>query len=218
MATYWPPALAALWPGMREALGVEAHTPSGSGFALTFDDGPHPRATPAVLEILAAAEVTATFFVVGEQALRHPALIGEIVAGGHEVGIHCQRHRNLLRLTPGQVREDLGLAASIIEALAGTRLRLYRPPYGVLNAAALRVARERSWRTVLWSDWGRDWEAHATPQSILSLITREAGPGSVGLLHDSDSYGAPGSWENTVQALPLVLEELASRGLAPVGL
>ncbi len=215
MASYWTPALAGLWPTLREALAVEARTSSGTGFALTFDDGPHELGTPAVLEILADAGVAATFFLVGEQVLRYPELAREIAAGGHTIGIHCQRHRNLLRLAPGQVHRDLSTAASVIEATAGVELWLYRPPYGILNASALRFARRRSWRTVLWSDWGRDWEARATPQSIVNLITHKAHEGSVGLLHDSDSYGAPRSWERTVRALPMLLAELAARGLTP---
>jgi len=213
MTGYWPPALAFYWPALREALAVEAHTRSGAGFALTFDDGPHEEGTPAVLEILARAGTTATFFLVGEQALRRPALVREIAAAGHEIGIHCQRHRNLLRLAPRQVRADLEMAAAVIEELAGRPLRLYRPPYGILNATALRVARERGWRTVLWSHWGRDWERAATAGSIVSLMVRDVGQGSIGLLHDSDAYGASGSWRNTVGALPLLLEELSGRGL-----
>jgi peptidoglycan/xylan/chitin deacetylase (PgdA/CDA1 family) len=160
--------------------------------------------------------VRATFFLVGEQLRRNPALGAEIVAAGHAVGLHCDRHRNLLRLTPWQVRGDLDRAQATIEDLTGRTPELYRPPYGVLNAAALRLARSRSWRTLLWSAWGRDWQARATPASISSLLTADADEGSVLLLHDADDYGAPGSWRRTAAALPLVLETLAERGLGPV--
>jgi peptidoglycan/xylan/chitin deacetylase (PgdA/CDA1 family) len=211
-------ALAGVSAALRSLLGIEAHTPTGEGFALTFDDGPDPRGTPAVLEILAGARVPATFFVVGEQVQRNPALLGEIVSAGHAVGIHCNRHRNLLRLTPRQVRHDLDAAAASIEEISGKSLALYRPPYGIPNAAALRVARARQWRTVLWSDWGRDWEQGATPQSITDLLTGSAAPGSVGLLHDSDRYGSPECWRNTVAALPMVLDALSARGLEAVAL
>lgn len=215
MATYWPPALSSLIPAMRAPLGVKDRVPGGRGYALTFDDGPDARGTPAVLEVLARAGTPATFFVVGEQVRANPGLLGEIAAAGHTVGIHCDRHRNLLRLTPAQVREDLRVAATRIEDATGAPLRLYRPPYGILNATALRVARERSWSTFLWSHWGRDWRAKATPRSIADLVTEGATPGSVGLLHDSDRYGAPDAWRRTAAALPLVLETLAERGLEP---
>jgi peptidoglycan-N-acetylglucosamine deacetylase len=197
-------------------VGIEDRTDSGVGYALTFDDGPHVQGTPAVLEILAREGVQATFFLVGEQVLRNPSLAAEIVAAGHGVGLHCHRHRNLLRLTPSQVREDLVRALGVIEETTGRSPALYRPPYGVPNAAALTVARKHGWRTLLWSHWGRDWEACATPESIAALLTAGAYEGSVLLLHDADDYSAPGSWRRTVAALPRVLETLAARGLEPV--
>jgi peptidoglycan/xylan/chitin deacetylase (PgdA/CDA1 family) len=169
-----------------------------------------------VLEALARAPggaVHATFFLVGEQVRRNPALAGEIVAAGHRVALHCDRHRNLLRLTPRQVRADIERALATIEDAAGQSIDLYRPPYGVLNAAALRIARAHGWRTLLWSHWGRDWEARATPASIADRLTRGVGEGSVLLLHDADDYSAPDSWQRTVAALPRVLDALAARGL-----
>jgi len=209
------PGLAAAWPALRAPLGIEDRTASGQGYALTFDDGPHAQGTPAMLAILAAADVRATFFLVGEQVRRNPSLAREILQAGHGIGLHCYRHRNLLRLTPRQVREDLQRAQEIIEVNAGRTPELYRPPYGIANAAALRVARARGWRTLLWSQWGRDWETGATPQSIAARLTDGAGDGSVLLLHDADDYSAAGSWRQTAAALPRVLEALAARGLHP---
>jgi peptidoglycan/xylan/chitin deacetylase (PgdA/CDA1 family) len=213
MVGYLLPGLAGAWPALRGPLGVEDRTASGRGYALTFDDGPHVQGTPAVLEILSRERVAATFFLVGEQVLRNPGLASEIVDAGHGIGLHCHRHRNLLRLTPWQVREDIARAQEIIEAGTGRSPQLYRPPYGVLNASALRLARERGWRTLLWSHWGRDWEARATPESIAMRVTAGAGEGAVLLLHDADDYSAPGSWRRTVAALPRVLHTLAERGL-----
>lgn len=203
-------------PPLRRPLGVEDHTSSGDGFALTFDDGPHLRGTPAVLEELERRGVKGTFFLVGEQVRRNPALAAEVAAAGHGIAVHCDRHRNLLRLTPGQVRDDLQHAREAIGEATGAQPGLYRPPYGVLNLAALVIARRRRWRTLLWTHWGRDWEAGATPESICRRLTDGAGAGSVLLLHDADDYGAPGSWRRTVQALPAVIETMASRGLAAV--
>jgi peptidoglycan-N-acetylglucosamine deacetylase len=213
---YMLPGLAAAAPWLRAPLGVEDCTAGGRGYALTFDDGPHAHGTPAVLALLADARVHATFFLVGEQVLRNPSLAREIVAAGHAVGVHCFRHRNLLRLTPRQSREDIERAAATIEDAAGLTPALYRPPYGVLNASALRLANARGWRTLLWSHWGRDWERRATPESIAMRVTDGAGEGSVLLLHDADDYSAEGSWRRTVDALPRVIETLAARGLQPV--
>ena len=216
LAGYLTPGLAGAWPALRAPLGIEDRTASGRGYGLTFDDGPHAQGTPAVLQALADAGAHATFFLVGEQVRRNPGLAGEIAAAGHGIGLHCDRHRNLLRLTPRQVREDIARAEATITEQTGRSLDLYRPPYGIANAAALRLARARGWRTLLWSQWGLDWKARATPASIAARVTDGAGEGSVLLLHDADDYSAPGSWRRTAAALPQILESLAERGLEPV--
>ncbi len=215
-ASYALPALAAHLPLLCAPLGIENRTASGEGYALTFDDGPHHEGTPAVLDILAAAGVSATFFLVGEQVRRNPALPREIVAAGHGIGLHCERHRNLLRLSPRQTRADIDRAQARIEDATGVAIGLYRPPYGVLNPTALRLARRRGWRTLLWSDWGRDWEKRATPESIARRVSENAAPGALLLLHDADDYSAPDSWRRTAAALPRVLERMSMHGLRPV--
>jgi peptidoglycan-N-acetylglucosamine deacetylase len=211
----FPRSPAPIWPALRRSLRVEDHTATGAGWALTFDDGPHAQGTPAVLDVLADGGVRATFFLVGEQVLRNPAIPGEIVAAGHEIGLHCHRHRNLLRLTPWQVREDIARAQAAVEDATGISPALYRPPYGVLNATALRLARRAGRRTLLWTHWGRDWEARATPESIVARVTDDVQEGSILLLHDADDYSAPGSWQRTALALPRVLDVLAERGIEP---
>jgi peptidoglycan-N-acetylglucosamine deacetylase len=216
MTSYLLPGLAGAWPALRGPLGIEDRTASGRGYALTFDDGPHAQGTPAMLEILSRAGVRATFFLVGEQVRRNPLLAREILAAGHGIGLHCDRHRNLLRLTPRQVHADIARAEAVIEEASGCSPALYRPPYGLLNASALRLARARGWRTLLWSQWGLDWKERATPASIAARVTDGVGEGSVLLLHDADDYSAPGSWRRTATALPWVLETLAERGLHPV--
>ncbi len=114
------------------------------------------------------------------------------------------------------MRADIARAQDTIERTTGRAVGLYRPPYGALNATALRLARSHGWRTLLWSQWGRDWEARATPESIAAHVTDGAGEGSVLLLHDADDYSAADSWRRTVAALPRVLETLAERGLRSV--
>ena len=210
------PGAAAVLPALRRPLGIDSTTASGEGVALTFDDGPHPRGTPAILEELARHGVRATFFLVGEQVDRDPALAAEVAAAGHAIAVHCDRHRNLLRLSPGTVRNDLNRAAERIGAATGAPLSLYRPPYGVFSGAALREARRRDWRPLLWTAWGRDWEARATPDSITRSVTHGLGAGSVLLLHDADDYSSRGSWRRTLAALPRVIEAIAAAGLEVV--
>src|SRR3954449_7747936 len=102
-----PVPLAPLYPPACTAFGITRTTGGGGYVALTFDDGPHPQGTPAIMEALAAAGATATFFLVGEQVERRPALAAELVAAGHEVALHAHRHRAMLRLTARAIAEDL---------------------------------------------------------------------------------------------------------------
>jgi peptidoglycan/xylan/chitin deacetylase (PgdA/CDA1 family) len=204
-------------PALRSALGIESETAGCTGVALTFDDGPHPEGTPAILDELERAGARATFFLVGEQVVRWPALAREIVAAGHAVAFHGDRHRNLLRLSPFQTSEDLRRGWERVAAATGTAPRLYRPPYGVFSAAALAIARRRGWRPVLWTQWGRDWQRGATPASIAVRLAAGLRPGSVLLLHDADHYSTPDSWRRTAAALPRLLDVLDHRQLPVVG-
>lgn len=213
---YWLPALAAVFPRLRSPLGIRDHVASCDGVALTFDDGPHPQGTPAVLEALAGAGARATFFLVGEQVERRPGLAAEIAAAGHEVALHCHRHRNLLRLSPRQVSDDLLRALGVIGEATGRAPRLYRPPYGIFTVAALTLAHSYGWEPLLWSRAGHDWARRATPASIAARLTDNLRGGDVLLLHDADHYSAPDSWRRTVAALPLVLEVLSRERLATV--
>jgi peptidoglycan/xylan/chitin deacetylase (PgdA/CDA1 family) len=212
------PALAPIVPGIGQRLRVVQRQPGAGGVAITFDDGPHPQGTPLVLEILREAGASATFFLVGEQVLRRPALAAEIVAAGHRVELHCHRHRNLLRLTTRAFLEDAERAREAIEQASGQEIADHRPPYGIYSGAALRATRARGWRPVLWSKWGRDWARRATAESIARRSTAGIADGDIVLLHDADYYSAPGSWTRTAAALPIILDGLGSRGLKAVSL
>ncbi len=207
------PALAPLVPGLGPALGITHTMPGADSVALTFDDGPHPQGTPAVLETLREYGAHATFFLAGEQVERRPALVAEIVAAGHRVELHCHRHRNLLRLGVRQFLEDAERARATIEEASGQAIADYRPPYGIFSAATLRAVRRRGWRPVLWSRWGKDWRRGATASSIARRSSTGIEAGDIVLLHDADYYSARGSWARTAAALPLILSELESRGL-----
>jgi peptidoglycan/xylan/chitin deacetylase (PgdA/CDA1 family) len=211
------PALAPIVPPVAAVLGVPRRQ-EGRGVAITFDDGPHPIGTLRVLETLREHDAPATFFLAGEQVERRPALAAEIVAAGHRVELHCHRHRNQLRLTPRSLIEDAERGRAAIEEATGQAVRDYRPPYGIFSAAGLRAIRGRGWRPVLWSRWGKDWRASATPESIVKRTTSAARDGDVILLHDADYYSAGGSWIRTAAALPVMLEKLAGQGLRPVSL
>ena len=212
-AAYAGPALAPVVPAIGNSLPITLRQEGEEGIAITFDDGPHPQGTPAVLEVLREARALATFFLVGEQVARRPALAAEIAAAGHRVELHCHRHRNQLRLTPRQLLDDADRARTAIEEASGQAVADYRPPYGIFSATGLRAVRGRGWRPVLWSQWGRDWTRRATPASIARRAIATARAGDILLLHDADYYSAPGSWARTAAALPIILEELEGRGL-----
>ena len=207
------PALAGAWPALRAPLGIEQCTLDGTGCALTFDDGPHRSGTPAVLDVLEREQVTATFFMVGEQVRKSPALAREVAERGHRIALHCDRHRNLLRLAAPQVREDLARAADRIFGATDRPIGLYRPPYGISTGASLILSRSRGWRTLLWTHWGKDWQASASAASIAALATSHLRPGSVVLLHDADDYGTPGSWRKSADALPAIIDAVRAAGL-----
>ena len=200
-------------PPLGRALGVVLRQEDLDGVALTFDDGPHPHGTVAVLEILREHDALATFFLAGEQVERRPALAAEIVTAGHRVELHCHRHRNQLRLTPRMLLEDAERGRAAIEEATGQAIADYRPPYGIFSGSGLRAVRGRGWRPVLWSKWGRDWDRGTTPDSITGRITAGVSAGDVLLLHDADYYSARGSWVSTAAALSKILELLEARGL-----
>jgi peptidoglycan/xylan/chitin deacetylase (PgdA/CDA1 family) len=196
------PALAPIVPPVARALGVP-RTLGGAAATLTFDDGPHPEGTPAVLEAL--GDVKAIFFLVGEQVELNPSLAAEVAAAGHTIASHGHRHINQLRRR--DVRDDLRRSHDAIAAATGREPSLYRPPYGIFSWPGLRAARER-YDLLLWSRWGHDWRARATPDSIAAEVTEDASAGDVLLLHDADTYSAPGSHRRTAAALPRILEAL----------
>jgi peptidoglycan/xylan/chitin deacetylase (PgdA/CDA1 family) len=207
------PALAPVVPAVGRGLGVVRRQDDLDGVALTFDDGPHPHGTVSVLETLREHAAQATFFLAGEQVERRPTLAAEIVAAGHRVELHCHRHRNQLRLTPRMLLDDAERGRAAIEEATGQAIADYRPPYGIFSASGLRAIRARGWRPVLWSQWGRDWDRRATPESITRRLTTGVSAGDVLLLHDADYYSARGSWVSTAAALSKILELLEARGL-----
>jgi peptidoglycan/xylan/chitin deacetylase (PgdA/CDA1 family) len=187
-----------------------------SNVAITFDDGPHPEATPAVLDRLDELGLRATFFPLASMALRHPELVAEVLRRGHGVGTHGYGHGHHLAHGPGWVRRDLD-AASCVMGRLGHRPRWYRPTYGQVTWGTLAAARAMGWSTVLWSAWGREW-ATGDAQSVAARITRRLAPGTIVLLHDSDRFGPEGMWRTGLEALGRVADEMAARSLGGVTL
>jgi peptidoglycan/xylan/chitin deacetylase (PgdA/CDA1 family) len=210
------PALAPVVGDVAHRLGIPRTVPYAAGVALTFDDGPHPEGTPAILAILAQHNVTATFFLVGEQVARRPELAAEIQAAGHAIGLHGYRHRCQLRLSAADIVDDYSRGAAAIEDASGRTPELHRPPYGIYSGSGLEAARSRGLKPLLWSKWGKDWRKFTTPGRIAARATQDVSRGDVILLHDADFYSARHSHQRTAKALPLVIAELNRRELGTV--
>lgn len=203
-------------PQAAGALDLQRRLPGAVGVAITFDDGPHPSGTPAVLERLAQADIKATFFLVGEQVERRPGLAAEIAAQGHLVALHCYRHRPQPTMTKKAVQHDLMRGAETVEQATQTKLAWHRPPYGLYSPAGLAATRAEGLRPLLWSRWGKDWRKFTTPAGIAARATAHLSHGDVILLHDADFYSSHGSHERTVQALALIVNALKRQKIGTV--
>jgi peptidoglycan-N-acetylglucosamine deacetylase len=184
--------------------------------ALTFDDGPDPDATPRLLRLLDARGVRATFFLIGERARRHPEVVREIARAGHEIGNHTWRHRNAWFLAPAAAAREIVEGARILGDIVGRPPRLFRPPWGIVNAAGLRTARQLGLVTVLWSVQHEGLRPR-TPTAQLRHLAGRLRDGAIVDLHDAP--GLPGAPERLLATMPALLDVLAERGLTavPVG-
>ncbi|MCL6521414.1 MAG: polysaccharide deacetylase family protein [Firmicutes bacterium] len=209
-ATTAPPAASpaaspsATAPGRATARVVTAARPGDHLIALTFDDGPDPRFTPEILAILRRYRAEATFFVVGQEAQRHPDLVRAIAAAGSEVASHGWSHTSFQRLSEGAMEEELARTNRLIRSLTGRPARLFRPPYGRYNATVLSVAARLGMTVVLWTPGHDpfDW-AGALPGLIVQRCCNRIQGGEIILLHDGG-----GDRRNTVRALGAILERL----------
>ncbi len=205
-AVGWRSARCALTPRLA-GIGRPDH------IALTFDDGPDPTSTPRILDALDELAWRATFFCLGSQARRYPQVVAEVANRGHEVAVHGEAHRShLLRSAPAVVKDVLA-ARDLLQELSGRQLRWFRPPYGAVGAPTLVAARRSGLTLVLWSAWGKDWQAGASGAHVATEVGRTSVGGDTVLLHDCDVTSAPGSWRATVDSLPLLAERWSRRAL-----
>lgn len=158
--------------------------------ALTFDDGPHPEWTPAVLEALATANWKGTFFVIGEEAAEHPELVRRIVEEGHAIGNHTYTHAEPPRTSARQFGEEVLQTSELITELTGTQTRLMRPPKGKLNPGKFQRLWTGRQSVILWNVDAKDFtmtEEEAARNWADAYVPRQ---GDVILLHDRLPYAA----------------------------
>lgn len=183
---------------------------AGRRVALTFDDGPDPQRTPAVLDLLARQGVRATFFVVGARAEAHPELVRRMAAEGHVVGNHSYTHSWRFPLhSLGRTMEELRRTGEVLHRITGRQPRLFRPPFGVTNPTIARAVRRLGLDPVGWSIRSLDTMGQS-PERVAARILRRLHPGAVILLHDRCA--------GSERLVGLLVEGLRSRGLEPVTL
>lgn len=186
--------------------------------AVTFDDGPDPEVTPAVLEILEDRGVVATFFPIGRRAAAHPSLVERITATGHTLGNHSWNH------SPGfffhstrRLAEEIDRSQELLEILGGERPTHFRAPAGIRGPFLQPMLKRRNLVLTAWSRRGYDTtDTHST--RVLARLTRRLGPGDILLLHDGSSARASDGRAVVLNVLPRLLDAIEARGLTPTTL
>ncbi|HKQ13465.1 MAG TPA: polysaccharide deacetylase family protein [Steroidobacteraceae bacterium] len=180
---------------------------------LTFDDGPDPRSTPQILDLLARAQMHATFFAIGEFAQREPALMRSVAAAGHAVGNHTLSHRHPWLMGSRAARAQVRDGAKALSDVLGREPFLYRPPHGRARPCMTDEARLRGERVVMWDRSAIDWGWLGTAPRIAERLARVRA-GDIVLMHDGrNQHNRP---DQLLEALPGFLRELTRRGLRSV--
>jgi polysaccharide deacetylase family sporulation protein PdaB len=201
---------AVLWP--TQARFVDLANPIRGGHnntkvvALTFDDGPDPRNTWQVLDLLRRQGARATFFVLGEWVEKHPEIVKSISADGHQIGAHTYSHVSVARVEDQRLLSEITRTEQAILDACGTKPTCFRPPRGALSAGAMRLLSDRGYVVVLWDVDSRDW-AGGSATMIACRVIADVHPGAIILMHDGG-----GPRPRTIKALDQILAELTERG------
>ena len=179
---------------------------AGRVVALTFDDGPQPSSTPAILAILRKYKIKATFFMVGREARKYPALARQVVAEGHTIGNHSLSHQGLQRAGKKWAEDQVVGGASAIKAATGVWPKWYRPAGGSYNDVVLEVARSAGEHLVMWNVDPDDWQ-NPSLVNLVNRVVASAKPGAIVLMHDGG-----GNRSDTIAALPQIITRLSAAG------
>jgi predicted LPLAT superfamily acyltransferase/peptidoglycan/xylan/chitin deacetylase (PgdA/CDA1 family) len=206
---------------VRSSLVAKTHWRSDDArerrVALTFDDGPHPRWTPAILDVLRRHDVRATFFVIGENARRHPEVLQRMHAEGHEIGCHGDSHSWATPFfAPARMDDEVRRCLAAVRDATGLTPRFYRPPIGIRCPRHVGVPERNDLELVGMARRGLDTRRGLDPAAFARRFAAAAAGGEILALHDGEEPLHPVSREATVAALPAVLDGLAAKGLRPV--
>ncbi len=170
---------------------------------ITFDDGPHPSITPFVLNELKKYNAKATFFCIGDNVKKFPAIYQQVIDEGHAIGNHTMHHIN------GWKNEDEKYLSDIAEAHQYIHTNLFRPPYGRITKSQIRKLHSSNLKlqTIMWSVLAGDWIATLSPEKCFTQVKNNVRPGSIIVFHDSDKAN-----ERMSYALPKLLEHFSKQG------
>ena len=190
----------------NDEIFIKKGNPKNKVIALTFDDGPHPKETYEVLDILKKHNVKATFFVAGKPVNWYTDVFLKTVSEGHEIGNHTFNHTNISNLSKSQIEREIIECEKIIYDLTGKKTNIFRPPYGKYNEKELKeIAIENGYNIVLWATLDvMDWK-NPSAYEIAKTIVDKAENGDIILLHD---YGT----NNTVEALDILIPKMKEKG------
>lgn len=188
----------------KSTIGYSSVHVDGPYIAMTFDDGPEPKLTPKLLDLLKAKGIKATFFVVGQNAADYPDVLKRAISEGHEIGNHSWSHPNFAKMSDGAVTNELQKTHDAILQATGVKPTLLRPPYGSITK------REREWihdrfgyKIILWDVDPLDWK-YRNPAHVESEILKQTRHGSIILSHDIHA--------TTVEAMPATFDALLAKG------
>lgn len=173
--------------------------------ALTFDDGPWPRSTAQVLDILQKNNIKGTFFVVGQNVKNYPDLTKRIVAEGHSIANHTWHHW-YRSMNPQTAAYEVASTTNIILKTTGVKTGLFRPPGGIMTNGVVAYARNNKYAVIMWSSDSIDYSRPGVPR-LINNIFRGAGPGGIVLMHDGG-----GDRTHTVKALPQIIDRFRKQG------
>ncbi len=178
---------------------------------LTFDDGPNPGATPAILDILAREQVPATFFVVGKHVHRYPEVARAIACSDQGIGNHTWSHVKLHRRGPRRIRQELRSCHRILSDQVGVTPRFFRAPHGYRNPFLRPATRSLGYETVAWTIGVWD-SARPGTEVIRERVRRALAPGAIILLHDGDGYDPVADRTQTAWALRGIIRDARDAG------
>lgn len=179
------------------------HPNSEYKIVITFDDGPNYQYTQKYIDVLKKYNAKATFFVIGKNVERNPQLIKLIADDGFEIGTHSYSHKNMAKMSRQQIENELWRSSMDIYSITKQKVTLFRPPYGAFNNDVKDIAQELGLKIILWNVDSLDWRK-TDYKTIVNRVEKNTHSGSIILMHEGH--------KNTLEALPLILHDLQSKG------